>query len=117
MECVDYGVERAEARNIGDLKAFLDEKRPEFSAVRWLNVDGLHPYVVNQLRERFGFNTLAAEDVLRTAQRPKIEDYESNYFIVARMLRLKDDQLINEQVSIFVFKDTLITFQENVGDV
>jgi len=117
IRCADYGPERVEFRDVEDLAALLSEPRPEWCRVRWLNVDGLNPYVVNQLRATFGFHTLAAEDVLRIPQRPKLETYEGYLFIVARMLMFSGEALHSEQVSFFLFKDTLITFQETAGDV
>jgi len=117
IRVADYGPEKVEMRDVSDLAAFLKESRPEGCQVRWLNVDGLHPYVVNQLRTHFGFHTLAAEDVLRIPQRPKIETYEGHLFIVARMMMFAGESLQSEQVSFFLFKDTLITFQETAGDV
>jgi magnesium transporter len=117
IQCVDYGLERAEFQEVTDLGVLLRGPRPEWGRVRWLNVDGLHPYVVNQLRGHFGFHTLAAEDVLRVPQRPKLETYENHLFIVARMLMWRENGLSSEQVSFFFFKDTLITIQEHSGDV
>jgi magnesium transporter len=117
MQCVDYGPERAEFSEPTDLHVLLNAPRPDWCRVRWINIDGLHPYVVNQLRLRFGFHTLAAEDVLRVPQRPKLETFEGHLFIVARMLTLNEGTLASEQVSFFLFKDTLITFQETEGDI
>ncbi len=117
IHCTDYGPDRVETREVADLASFLKEPRAEWCRVRWLNVDGLHPNVVNQMRNHFKFHTLAAEDVLRVPQRPKLESYEGHLFIVARMLMLQERVLTSEQVSFFLFKDTLLTFQERVGDV
>lgn len=117
VQCADYGPEKIEFRDVPDLAAFLREPRPEWARIRWLNVDGLHPYVVNQLRQHLGFHTLAAEDVLNTSQRPKLEEYENHLYIVARMLMMNDSSLAQEQVSIFLFKDTVLTVQETPGDV
>lgn len=94
----------------------LENTRPAGTVVRWINVDGLYPYVINRLRLSFNFHTLAAEDVLRTPQRPKLETYDKNLFIVARMLMWKEERLHHEQLSLFLFKDTVITFQETQGD-
>jgi magnesium transporter len=113
----DYGVDKVNFVESGDLEKLCSAARPEGSTVRWINVDGLHPYVVNRLRQAYGFHTLAAEDVLRTSQRPKLETFDNHLFVVVRMLTLKEGVLRQEQVSIFLFKDTLITFQEGKGDV
>ena len=72
MQCHDYGVDKVNFVESGDLEKLCSAARPEGSTVRWINVDGLHPYVVNLLRQAYGFHTLAAEDVLRTSQRPKL---------------------------------------------
>jgi len=117
ITCTDYGLERVETREVEELGAFLKAERPEWCRVRWIDVHGLHPNVVNQLRHSFQFHTLAAEDVLRVPQRPKLESYDGYLFIVTRMLMLQDQALTNEQVSFFLFKDTLLTFQERPGDV
>ncbi|MFP4540633.1 MAG: magnesium/cobalt transporter CorA [Opitutales bacterium] len=117
VRCTDYAQETVEVHEIDDLIAFLEAPRPAGAKVRWLNFDGLHPWVVDQVRRHFGFHTLAAEDVLRVPQRPKVESYEDHLFIVVRMLLLKDEQAASEQVGIFLYGDTLITFQERAGDV
>lgn len=117
IQCTDYGPERVESHDVADLAELFRRPRPEWGRVRWLNVDGLHPHVVNQLRNELGFHTLAAEDVLRVPQRPKLETYEGHLFIVARMPGLKDQSLTTEQVSFFLFEDMLLTFQERTGDV
>jgi magnesium transporter len=117
VQCVDYSADRVETRTVENLAKFLKEPRPDWVRSRWINVDGLHPFVVNQLRETFDIHTLAAEDVLNTPQRPKIEEFENHLFIVVRMLMLRDERLTNEQVSLFLSKDTLLTIQESRGDV
>lgn len=116
VRCIDYGPDGATDREFPTIDECLEAPRPAGTTVRWINVDGLHPYVVNRLRVALGFHTLAAEDVLRTSQRPKMETYPGNLFIVARMLMWKDEQLHHEQLSIFLFSDTVVTFQETHGD-
>ena len=112
----DYSDQRIEWHE-GTADEFHACKRPEWAKSRWVNVDGLHPYVVNQLRQKYQFHTLAAEDVMRTSQRPKVELYDNYLFAVVRMMRLEDAALKQEQVSMFLFEKTIITFQEIPGDV
>lgn len=101
----------------GTIDEFHSSKRPEWSKQRWVNVDGLHPYAVNQLRKKYHFHTLAAEDVMRTSQRPKVEVFDNYIFTVVRMIRLEGTELKQEQVSMFLFEKTILTFQEMPGDV
>lgn len=117
VRCLDYAAERIETTEVPDLGAFLAQPAPDWVKVRWINIDGLHPWVVNQMRDHFQFHTLAAEDVLRVPQRPKIEEYDDHLFIVVRMLMLENDRLRQEQVSIFFYDKVILTFQETEGDV
>jgi magnesium transporter len=115
---IDYCPDRVEYTDVTNLDEFLGAPRPEWAAVRWINVDGLHPYIVNKFREAMHFHTLAAEDVLHVPQRPRVEPYDNHLFLVTRMLRLLQGKLICEQVSFFFWCDTLLTFQEKIkGDV
>ncbi|WP_269541731.1 magnesium/cobalt transporter CorA [Cerasicoccus fimbriatus] len=117
ITCLDYGPELYEVTEIDDLKEFLAKPKPDGAHVRWLNVDGLNPHTVNELREHFNFHTLAAEDVIQPLQRPKCEVYEGYLFIIARMIQITEGKLRNEQVSFFSFGDTMLTIQEMPGDV
>ncbi|HAR67786.1 MAG TPA: hypothetical protein DCR55_16495, partial [Lentisphaeria bacterium] len=79
---------------------------------RWININGLHPYLVNACHLEFGIHTLHAEDVLHVHQRPRLESEDSNYlFILTRMLMRRDEALASEQISMFLFDDVLLTIQ------
>ncbi|MCU0788561.1 MAG: magnesium/cobalt transporter CorA [Verrucomicrobia bacterium] len=117
IQSIDYGPETCRKEAIETLVPWLKRARPEGTKVRWVNVDGLHPWVIDQLRRHYGFHTLAGEDALRVPQRPKLEEYDNCSFIVVRMIRLQDQRLHSEQVSLFLFDDTVLTLQERAGDV
>lgn len=117
IHCMDYNLDRLESYAVENLTEFLATPRPEWVKVRWINVDGLHPYVINQFKEAFKFHTLAAEDVLHVPQRPKVENYDNHLFLTTRMLTLGTNHLHGEQMSAFYFGNTLLTFQEDRGDV
>ena len=116
IQWCDYSEEKLEWHE-GELDAFCASRRPAWAGHRWVNVTGLHPYAVNQLRQKYQFHTLAAEDVMRTSQRPKTEVFDHYIFTVVRMMRMEGEQLVQEQVSMFLFEKTTITFQELPGDV
>jgi magnesium transporter len=117
IQCIDYAPGFVTVTAFDDIEAALAHPRAEGSTVRWLNIDGLHPYVVRRCKEHFKFHTLAAEDTLHVPQRPKVEAFEDHLFLVVRMLMLHEDTLGDEQISLFVYGQTLITFQQKEGDV
>jgi magnesium transporter len=85
----------------------------------WLDVKGLGTQeVLDQLKTIYKINSLVMEDIVNTYQRPKNEEYDDYLFIVSRMLELdKGLQLKNEQVSFLLFKNLVISFQEDYDDV
>ena len=117
VSCIDYSSSKCSGTKYDSIDDFLKSEKTDFDGYRWINVDGLNPYVVNQLKEHYNLHTLAAEDTLNIPQRPKIETYDNHTFIVIRMLRLEGSCMINEQVSLFHIGNVLITLQENPGDV
>ena len=93
---------------------------PESTKTSWINVDGVHEVEqIQQICAGFGLHPLVIEDVVHTGQRPKVEEYESNLFIVLRMLRwsAETDQIDDEQVSVILGPSWVLSFQEREGDV
>lgn len=117
ITCVDFGPDYINTQEIEDFDKFLQTSPQAEGRIRWLNINGLHPWIVDKAKNHYGFHTLSAEDVLKPHQRPKLEEYEDHLFIVMRMMQLKDSQFESEQVSIFLYPGLLITFQERPGDV
>jgi len=128
ITCIDYGPDQMETHRIepADLDAFLHPKRPDWTAVRWINVDGLtDPAVIRTMAKWYKLHPLAVEDVLHTPQRPKVEPFagegtfRARLFLIARMVLWDTEQEapVSEQVSMFLGNRTVITFQERPGDV
>jgi magnesium transporter len=90
-------------------------------SVSWIDIEGLHDTeLLAQFGEHFGLHPLVLEDILNTHQRPKLEEYDDYFYIVARMLiagKTPDDPFHSEQVSFILGKRFLTTFQEIPGDV
>ena len=89
---------------------------PDF---HWIDVQGLGDQkILETLGEIFSIHPLALEDVVHAPIRPKSEVYDHNLFVVARMLHGGgQDDVDAEQVSIFVGKNYVLTFQERSGDI
>jgi magnesium transporter len=70
--------------------------------------------VIERLGAMFGLHRLALEDVVTGWQRAKLDDYEDHLFIVGRMV--EPDGASTEQLSLFLGKRFVLTFQERRGD-
>ncbi len=94
----------------------LDDLSGTESMITWADIVGLGDVgTVLHFGERFGLHNLALEDVVNVHQRPKVEEYGDHLFIVLRMLSL-GEQVESEQLSLFLGKDFVISFQERSGD-
>lgn len=84
--------------------------------VLWLNVEGLSDTkVLEQIGNLFGLHPLALTDVVHVDQRAKTEFYQDHIFFVARMVYGREE-VHHEQLSLFLGKGWVITFQERPGD-
>jgi magnesium transporter len=110
-----YGPDVIEEYTGSDLER-VRSFRERFPVV-WVNVDGLGDQaLLASLAEMFHLHPLAMEDVVNVHQRAKVEDYDDHLFIVARMASY-NDKLETEQLSLFLGKGFVVTFQEDVpGD-
>lgn len=87
---------------------------------RWINIDGLHRIdALERLGHHYHIHPLVLEDIVHTAQRPKLEEYNGQIFIVLRMLSFDpaSAEVQSEQVSLIFGEDFLLSFQEAPGDV
>lgn len=94
--------------DVGALRPILAEH-----PVVWLNVDGLgDEAVLRQIAALFDIHTLALEDVVNVSQRPKVEEYPDQLFVVSHMAMPETAPLDTEQLSLFLGRKYVITFQE-----
>jgi magnesium transporter len=85
--------------------------------VIWVNVDGLGSVdILSKLGAVFKLHMLALEDVVHLHQRPKTEQYEDYIYIATQMAHWRKEILETEQMSIFVGRNFVLTFQSDVGD-
>ncbi len=88
--------------------------------VSWLNVSALcDTALVKAIGDAFGIHSLTLEDILHTAQRPKVEFFDDYIYFVLKMITYDANhhELDTEQVSLILVADHVITFQERPGDV
>src|SRR5690606_31662296 len=85
----------------------------------WIDIQGLGTQdVLNSIKEKFGINALVMEDMVNTHQRPKFEEFDDYIFVVTRVLDLDENLILkNEQLSMILNQNTLVTFQEDYEDI
>lgn len=106
-----------EAKDLETLKDFrADQDKKE---ITWLNVDGLQDIkLVEEIGEIFGLHPLVLEDILNTAQRPKMEDYGDYLYLVARNFHDQENGgLLSEQISVILGKNFILSFREKESDL
>ncbi|MDB5019495.1 MAG: magnesium and cobalt transport protein CorA [Pedobacter sp.] len=96
--------------DLHEVKKIIVDKYMTF----WIEIQGLKSatmfkFLLNDLH----VNKLILEDITRTYQRPKYEQYDDYDFAISRMLLYDEDKcLVNEQFAFLLTDNTLFTFQE-----
>ncbi|WP_225034658.1 magnesium/cobalt transporter CorA [Winogradskyella sp. SM1960] len=100
--------------NIADVKA-----HKETDSVTWINIDGLNAITeIENIGKQYDLHPLVLEDIVNTAQRPKIDEYDDYLFVVLKMLYYDtNENIVIEQVSFILGKNYVLSFQESEGDV
>lgn len=110
---IDYNlnnVVKVEIAQPEDCAAYLDTE-----SVTWVDVRGVGGAEIWQkLGQVFNLHYLALEDIVHVPQRPKVQGYENQLVIIARMVTLREDgrTLVSEQISLVLGEHYLLTVQE-----
>ncbi len=108
----DYDLTHLTVKKIDE----IEECKPFVAteAVTWVQVMGLHDIdTLKKLWDEFDFHPLVQEDIVNTNQRPKVEIYGEQIFIVLKMIRIENNVIEHEQVSILLGKNFVFSFQES----
>lgn len=84
-------------------------------SVSWVDVQGLgNKDILHRLGQAFDLHPLILEDVVNMTERPKIEDYEDQLVIIARMVvpNFNTYGFYSEQVSLVLGENYVLTIQE-----
>lgn len=108
-------VSEAEVKTPDELTAIKKSK-----TLSWLNVDGLdNELFMEALAKTFDLDNNILSDVMNPSIRPKVEEFENGIFTTIKMLQYneKTDTLSVENLSLILTHNTLVSFQEQKGDV
>lgn len=81
----------------------------------WIEIQGIGDSdLLLYFQDTFRINKLVIEDIADCRQRPKLDEYDDHLFAVSRMLYVNSElEIENEQFSIVLFQNLLISFQES----
>lgn len=86
----------------------------------WVNICGIDDiHTIETVGRRFGLHPLLLEDIMSCGQRSKLDDYKDTIYIVVKMLTYNEEsqQVEDEQVSLVLGKNFLISFLESKNNV
>jgi magnesium transporter len=110
--CVfDFDSEHLEEKKLSSIEGCLHYKTS--GRTTWINIDGLRKADVEAVCLHYDIHPLVIEDILSINQRPKIDEAENSIFCLLNMLYFneKDFAVEQEQISIILAKDVVISFQ------
>lgn len=111
----DYNASSFQTKELSSVEecfVFLDT-----DTVSWINIDGIRKADVEAICNHFNIHPLIQEDILSMNQRPKMDEMENILFCLLNMLYFNADQstVEQEQISIVVGKNFLLSFQEDAS--
>ncbi|MCH3882065.1 magnesium/cobalt transporter CorA [Tenacibaculum aquimarinum] len=86
----------------------------------WINIDGLHDVaILKEVGLLFNMHPIVTESIAHTGSRAKVDIEENYIFTIIKMMLLNPQkkELEAEQVSMYLTKNILLTFQEKQGDI
>jgi len=93
------------------------EKLLDPDSYNWIHVQGQpKPSFLRELGEIFSLHPLALEDVMEIGERSKTESYESQVVVILGIPVKQGNQIINEQVTLFLGKNFLISIHSGKHD-
>lgn len=105
-------VDKVKLQSITETFVYKDSDK-----ISWINIDGINKKDVETVCRHFGIHSLLVEDILSIGQRPKMDDIEGVLFCLLNMLYFNDENCTveQEQISIALGKNFVITFQEDAN--
>jgi magnesium transporter len=93
-------------------KERISDHLEESGCTVWVDVEDPDEASIEVLGKEFGFHPLALEDCLHGHQRPKIEQYESYFFLVAYGVTVDQGDLVPHEMALFVAHNYLVTVRK-----
>ena len=81
IEVFDYNIDRIEEKDLIKIEDAFAYKSTD--SITWININGLnHINEIDKIGKHYNLHPLILEDIVNTAQRPKIDEYDNYTFVV-----------------------------------
>ncbi|MBL0131418.1 MAG: magnesium/cobalt transporter CorA [Chitinophagaceae bacterium] len=109
----DYNAESLEEKKFAAIDDCFTYKTS--GRTTWINIDGLRKTDVEAVCTHFDIHALVIEDILSVNQRPKLDEADNSIFCLLNMLYFNEETFAveQEQISIILSADVVISFQED----
>ncbi|MBU1243662.1 magnesium/cobalt transporter CorA [Myxococcota bacterium] len=114
---MEFNTERLSLDGVS-LEGLESALEPVPGAFVWVEVHGSgNAELISRIGAKLKLDPLTLEDIAHIHQRPKIEEFGHYIFLTMRGIRKTDQtQIENEQISLILAGDVLVTFLERPGD-
>jgi magnesium transporter len=90
----------------------IDHALKQPGSLVWLDVADPTEEKLDFLAEEFGFHPLTVEDSLHAHQRPKIEQFDTYFFLIAYGMTVESEGVVEHEVAVFVGHNYLVTVRK-----
>lgn len=121
IECIKYSKEILEVKTYATTAAFLVDNSIEekVGQVRWINVIGInHVDQIRAFSNKFEISNLIMEQVLHISNH-SVNQYSEEFIFndIQKVYTNNNNQIMNENISLFKRGNTIIMFQEKTSQV
>ena len=115
IKLIEYDAHSFVEKQVGAVGELLDSL--ENQKVTWVNVEGLGSVdLIQEIGRLFQIHPLAITDILTLGQRPHVDAYDRQIFLLLQMVYHDQElELVFEQLSILIGERFVLTFQEEPG--
>ena len=115
IQLIEYDAHSFVEKPVSAVDELLDSL--ENQKVTWVNIEGLGSVeLVQEVGRLFQIHPLAIADILTLGQRPHLDAYDRQIFLLLQMVYQNQElELVFEQLSILIGDRFVLTFQEEPG--
>ena len=118
IRIITYDQQSVEEKEVTGVQAIKSQLDSYPGKNHWIDIRGFGDKLFfEQVADCFSIHRLQMEDVFNVYQRAKAEEYHGHLFLISRCLKEENGLIINDQLSLFLGKNFLISIQDKYEDL